>query len=162
MTRTEFDNEVCWFGDLYDFCVDNNLESYFDDIEQGCSVNDRINEFLEGYVQNNDWRAVRNILDEIDGNWDGEDGWYRVWDWTDFCCLGDYDFDQLKAEVRDDADANDLWDEEEPEEEEADAQASSEPTNFDLYVKKREESKAASDEEENWDDDEYVESVFIA
>lgn len=161
MTRTEFENEVCWFGDLYDFCNDNGLEVYFDDIEQGCSVNDLLNESLEDYVRHNDWLSVRDTLNDIEESWEGEDEWYKVYSWDEFCCLGDYDFDQLKAQVRDAADADGIWDEEEPEEEEVYPQAPPAPTSFDLYVKKREESKAASDDEENWDDDEYVESVFI-
>ena len=105
MTRNEFVTDVTTFWELRDFCEENNMYTYFDEIYDSDYLDELLNDRLrEGFWD--DWRTAKSDLDDIPEGYD----YYRDGLTYD-------DFDDLKADVLSEADDLDLWDEDEPDEE---------------------------------------------
>lgn len=111
MTREEFLENVTTFGELKDFCYDQDcdlLEDVYD--EEG--RDDYIDEDLVELARDSSWEEMRDYLDNIPTGYE----WYRNYDgWEG---LDDYDFDQYKRDVLEWMDDNGFWEEEEEDEEE--------------------------------------------
>lgn len=103
MTRQEFIDEVNSFGDLIDFCNDNDCYEcenvYYQD-----SFDDYINDCLSDWARNDGWRDLRDRLNDIPTGYD----WYDI---ENLCGLDDDDFDDYKDDVLSWADDHDVWDE---------------------------------------------------
>lgn len=117
MTRSEFLSDVRDFWDLRDFCCDAD-SYYFDDIFEEGAKDEYVNEYLSNLGRNPDWKDVKDYLNDVP---DRESEWYRLDDYAGFMALNDHDFINMKNEVMEWAEDNDIFDEEpEPEEEEDD------------------------------------------
>lgn len=110
MTRTEFEENVVSFGDLVDFCYDNNLE-VMEDVISDDQLDDDVNEDLQ--YHNGSWQDLRDRLDEIPQGYD----WYRRDGFLDFCPLDDYDFERYREDVIRAAEDEGVFEDEEEEEE---------------------------------------------
>lgn len=113
MTRQEFIDEVCDWGDLIDFCRDNHADDFVEDIYDEASRNDYINEGLVDWAREYTWDELYSILDRIPTGYE-----YYKYDYGDWEGLGDGDFDDLKQEVDDYCLRNGIFDDEEEDEEE--------------------------------------------
>lgn len=94
MTLDEFDEEICDFGDLKDWCYEHGCE-YCDDI---CSEDDmhyQINECLVDWAREYTWEELYRILDNIPTG----ENWYRLCDDGDWTYAECY-FDDYKEDVR--------------------------------------------------------------
>lgn len=117
MTKSEFLSDVRDFWDLRDFCYDAD-SSYFDDIFDEGAKDDFVNEYLSNLGRSLDWKDIRDYLNDVP---DRESEWYHLDDYAGFMALNDDDFVNMKNEVMEWAEDNDIFDEEpEPEEEEDD------------------------------------------
>ena len=114
MTRQEFVDEVNSWGDLIDFCNENNLD-FTEDIYDEESRDNDIDEMLVDWARENNWQELYNILDRIQTGYE-----YYRYDYGDWEGLGDADFDDLKEEVEEYCVRNGYFDEEEEPEEEPD------------------------------------------
>lgn len=122
MTRREFLEDVTDFYDLRDFCWRNDcyvMDDY--DVIDDEQKDDRIHEWLR--ETDEDWSTIRDILDDVPTGYD----FYRCDGWVTFYPCDDSDFDDVKSEVLEWADDNDVFedsdeedDDEEIEEETAD------------------------------------------
>ena len=113
MTRQEFIDEVCDWGDLIDFCRDNHADDLVEDIYDEASRDDYINEGLVDLAREYTWDELYSILDRIPTGYE-----YYKYDYGDWEGLGDGDFDDLKQEVDDYCLRNGIFDDEEEDEEE--------------------------------------------
>ena len=111
MTRQEFIDNVDRWWQLVDFCNDYDLYSC-EDIYDYDQMNDYVDEKLYDLAREESWTAVRDILAEIDTNYD----YYRIGGIDDIEGMTEgSDFDDYKDAVLEEADANETWDEEEEE-----------------------------------------------
>lgn len=112
MTRKEFLEDVNDMDDLICFCNDNDL-STLEYVYDSDSFDSYINDCLYDKVRNNgdSWVDVKDWLNDIPDGYDYYDTEY------DFEGIGDYEFDDYKTRVLDDADYYDVWEDEEDDEE---------------------------------------------
>lgn len=113
MTRQEFLDEVCTWGDLIDFCRDNRMDDFVEDIYDEEARNDYINECLVDWARDNTWDELYSILDRIPTGYE-----YYRYDYGDWDGLTDDDFYDDKQEVEEYAVANGVFDTDEEDEEE--------------------------------------------
>ena len=110
MTREEFLDGIYNLGRLYDFCTDNDLYEYLEDLYTEESYNQYINEDLSD--NSDSWQDVRDWLYNLP---DGYDFYYKN-DWGEWIGIdGDNDgdfFEDLKRDVYDACCDNDFFDEE--------------------------------------------------
>ena len=94
MTLDEFDEEICDFGDLKDWCSEHECE-ICDDIYSEDDMNYQINENLVEWAREYTWEELYRILDSIPTG----ENWYR---WSDYAewVYADSDFDDYKEDVR--------------------------------------------------------------
>lgn len=116
MTREEFIREVDCMSELKDFCYEYCLDTC-DDIVDEDYVHEYINECLVDWARNDNWTDLRDRLNEL-----SDEMGYTWYKWDDY--YGRYepfdedDFDDYKDEVLRCADEHgDIWEEEEPEDE---------------------------------------------
>ena len=145
MTKSEFLSDVRDFWDLRDFCCDAD-SYYFDDIFEEGAKDDYVNEYLSSLGGRPDWRDVKDYLNDVP---DGESEWYRLDDYSGFVALDCDDFSNMKNEVMEWAEDNDIFDEE-PEsegEEDDDYEVEDEPisTKYLFAVCKKESSDEPSE-----------------
>ena len=114
MTRTQFEEEVNSFGDLLDFCNDNNIWD-MEDVLSRESMDEYVWDEIRDFPGS--WDDLRDRLNEIDDNYD----WYRRDGLLDYAALDEYDFDRYKSDILERADDEGLFDEEPEEEEEEQA-----------------------------------------
>ncbi len=108
MTRNEFLEDVTSFGDLKDFCYNedcNLLEDVYD--EEG--RDDYINECLMDWARDDTWQELYDRLNGIPTGYN----WYRYDEYGDWCGLDDEDFEEYKNDVLEWADDNGVWDDDE-------------------------------------------------
>lgn len=114
MTREEFLNEICSWGDLVNFCYDNGC-SLCDDIYDEEGRDDILNEELVSLAENaDDWRELLDILENIPTDFEYYTREYNC----DFSSLDDEDFESRKRDVLAWADSDGIWDDEEEDEDE--------------------------------------------
>jgi len=102
-----------WY-DLAEFCDDMGC-SYFENLYDGDQVESYIDEVLSDKARHDSWRDVRDWLNSMPDNCNGD--YYRLDDYGEFVEMDDYDFRELCDEIISYADERDLWEEEEVEEE---------------------------------------------
>lgn len=118
MTRDEFiENVTCW-SDLIDFCNDEGYERPVEDIIDADLRDERINDDLYQYVRENDWTETLNWLRRNEDQ-NGYD-WYRI-EYGEYVGLDDDEFENYKADVFEDVDRDNGWDDEDDEEEVSEA-----------------------------------------
>lgn len=112
MTRQEFIDTICNFGELLDFCRDENLEDSLDwyyDIYDCYEVRDKIEEDITDALHSNYWYNIRDMLNEIPsvGNW------FMRQDTLVYENLDSLDaLDEYKNDVLRYMDRHEMWDEE--------------------------------------------------
>lgn len=112
MTRQEFIDDIEDFDDLIEVCSDYGC-SVCDDVYDSDQCDDWIDEHTEEWVENENWRDLRDMLTSIPTGYD----YYRVDGYDNIYGLGDEDFENYKAEVLEWVDGNALWDDDGEEEE---------------------------------------------
>lgn len=112
MTRNEFIENVTEFYDLRDFCFENDMYGIADELYDS----DYLDELLNDRLRNNYWDDWQSALSDLSGIDTGYD-WYREDGYGNFDGLDSSDFDDLKQEVLEIGDRDELWDEEDDEDE---------------------------------------------
>ena len=119
MTRQEFIDDVTTWGELLNFCSDEDCD-LCEDIVDWDYVDDYVNDSLVDWARDNDWRSLLGILNNVDDN-SGYD-YYRYDDYEYVPVDDDRNlFEEYKDSVLEWMDDNDYWpdgDEDEEEEEE--------------------------------------------
>lgn len=114
MTRQEFIEGVTTWGELLDFCYDND-SNICEDIVSSDTMDDEIENDLREEVGNRSWRDIRVLLCDIDTDYD----FFRKDGILDYYPLDNHgDFDEYKDTVLDWMDDNGYWDDDEDDEEE--------------------------------------------
>lgn len=111
MNRSTFIDDVNDFYDLSQFCEEAGCY-LLEDIYSEDARNEMIDESLVDLARNNSWQDLYNILDRYRDN-----SGYDFYEYDDY--YDEYrpaDFDYWKGEVRDWADENDAWEDDEEEE----------------------------------------------
>lgn len=112
MTRQEFIEEVCDFNSLKQFCYDEGCD-FMDDIIEEYELSDVIDEDIVSAVRTRGWEDIRDMLCDIDECYP----YYRINGELDYEALTDSDIDDLREEILSWADANDIFDEDDADEE---------------------------------------------
>ena len=117
MTRQEFIDDVTTWGELLNFCANEDCDLCEDIVDPGY-VDEYVNDSLVDWACNNDWRSLLGILNNVDDN-SGYD-YYRYDDYEYVPVDDDRDlFEEYKDSVLEWMDDNDYWpDGDEDEEEE--------------------------------------------
>lgn len=110
MTRAEFYENVTTWGDLKDFCFDENCD-ICNDIYDEEGRDDYINGCLMGWARNDSWTELLSRLEDIPTGYD----YYRYDDYGDWAGLDDGDFYEIRDEVAEWMDDNGYWDDDEEE-----------------------------------------------
>lgn len=112
MTRQEFIEGVTAWGELLDFCYDND-SSICEDIVSYDTMDEEVESDLRDEVGDRSWRDIRDLLCGIDTDYD----YYRRDGSFNYYPLDNNgDFDEYKDEVLEWMDDNGYWDEEAEEE----------------------------------------------
>lgn len=112
MTRQEFIEEVCDFNSLKQFCYDEDCDC-MDDIIEEYELSDVIDEDIVSAVRTRGWETIRDMLCDIDEGYP----YYRINGELDYEALTDSDIDDLREEILSWANANDIFDEDDADEE---------------------------------------------
>ena len=100
MTREQFEEEICDFGDLKEWCWEHDC-SICENIYDEDSMDDWVNECLVDWARDHTWRELYRILEELPTG----ESWYYMNDWGDweYC---ECNFNEWKDEVLAWADEN--------------------------------------------------------
>ena len=135
MTRSEFLENVTTFGELIDVCNDAEVWHIYEDedILTADEYDSRVREDISSRWDSMQWSEIGEFLSELP---DCVGGIYYI----GIACLeyrvaGEDDFDRLKQTVLEHFDADDLWDEEEPEEEVSSEEIEAMLLSVEAYVK---------------------------
>lgn len=110
MTRTDFIDDVTTTYDLIDFCVENDITDFINDIVDDDEKDSRIDEYLrENAGGRDDWREVYDILDDVPTGYE----YYRYNGVDDIRSFDSYDFEALKDEVLQYCNTHDIFEEDE-------------------------------------------------
>lgn len=115
MTLREFDEDITVFYELKDFCEregSSYLDEYFDELDT--EVNNDLYELIR--YNEYDWEDVRDSLSNIGTGYD----FYRRDGSFDYLGCDDEDFDNLKADVREWAIENGIFDDDDEDDEDED------------------------------------------
>ena len=115
MTRTEFNENVSWFGELSEICSEYGCD-IMDDVYSPDAMDEAICESIREASTRRPWYDIKDLLSGID--YDGDDVYYRrdgEWDWV---YLSDDDFYEYRDSVEQWMEENDYFDPEDDEEEE--------------------------------------------
>ena len=113
MTRQEFIEGVTTWGELLDFCYDND-SNVCEDIVSYDTMDEEVESDLRDEVGDRSWRDIRDLLCSIDTDYD----YYRRNGSFDYYPLDNNgDFDEYKDEVLEWMDNNDYWGDEDVEDE---------------------------------------------
>ena len=112
MTREEFLDNVNDWDELLDFCYDNDIYTC-EDIHTDAQKDEYIEDNLVEWARTNTWKELYNILDDIPD----EGSWYVINDYGDIWEATDDDFEDYKQRTLEKCDDGELFDEEEPYEE---------------------------------------------
>lgn len=119
MTREEFEG-IENLSELLDFCRNYDCDIY-DEIFDDDGYHDCIDEEINNMVQHDSWEQIRDYLDELPYGYD----YYRQTEFDGWEGIDEYsDFDNIKNEVRDWAEEEEIFDEEDEQE---DGQENDEP-----------------------------------
>lgn len=113
MTRREFDETICDFSDLKQFCYDHDYD-ILEDVIEDCDLGSFVEEDIRDALQDKYWYTVRDELNDIPTN--GE--WYFRNGELDYSVLDGTDFNNYLGDVRTWAEDNDVFDPDEDEDEE--------------------------------------------
>lgn len=112
MTRSEFLNDVNWFGDLIDFCYEVGC-NYCENIIDYDELDEEIDDYLSENVREKSWKSIKEDLDCIPEGYD-----YYLRRYTmEYEGLTESDFLDYKDDVLDWADSYERFDEEDIEDE---------------------------------------------
>lgn len=114
MTRQEFLDDVTTFDELNSFCIDIGYDLQEDGAYSEEEYDDYIDEEVYETARENDWRYLREWLSNLP---DGYDFYFRD-DWGEWEGRSCREIDDLKENVLEYADENDLFDVEDEEVEE--------------------------------------------
>ena len=135
MTREEFEG-IENLSELLDFCRNYDCDIY-EEIFDDDGYHDCIDEEINDMVQHDSWEQIRDYLDELPYGYD----YYRQTEFDGWEGIDEYsDFDNIKDEVRNWAEEEEIFDEEDEQE---DGQENDEPC-----------SEVAECEEEEFEPDE--------
>lgn len=110
MTRTDFIDDVTTTYDLIDFCVENDITDFINDIVDDEQKDDSIDEYLrENAGSSDNWHEVYDILDDVPTGYE----YYRYNGVDDIRGFDSYDFEALKDEVLQYCDTHDIFEEDE-------------------------------------------------
>ena len=112
MTREEFLDNVNDWDELLDFCYDNDIYTC-EDIHTDAQKDEYIEDNLVEWARTNTWKELYNILDDIPD----EGSWYVINDYGEIWEATDDDFEDYKQRTLEKCDDDELFDEEEPYEE---------------------------------------------
>lgn len=115
MTRQIFIDTINDWSELIDFCNDNDCDVCVD-IFDGCSMDEEINNAIDGYVRDYDWYNLRDMLNDIPTGYD----YYCQNSSFDWDGMDENDFRNYKDDVITWMDNEGYWDEEEDNYEEED------------------------------------------
>lgn len=147
MRREEYINEINDMSSLYDFLINEELYDYYDGLFDQEGLDDWLNEeFLEDLRYNN-WRDVYSRMSDVPDGYD----WYRV-DGGDVYGIDYDDFENLKQEVLEHCDSNEMWDDEEDEDEDS----------AELYIEESNSPEAQEEEEYQMEDESVMLEMFAS
>lgn len=117
MTRAEFINDITSIWDLVNFCEDNDLEEFVEDIVDDDGRDDRLDEYLrENAGRYDSWSEVLDILYNVPTGFD----FYRYCSSDEIRGCDNDDYEELKNRVLTHCNRYDLFDEDEDEDEDED------------------------------------------
>ena len=168
MTRQYFVDEVCTWSELFDVVNDYDLYEFVEDIVSDDGRNDEINECLVDWAREYSWNELLDTLRSLDN--DGESDWWVRSDYGEWYTTedGDDTFEEKKADILQELDDREVWEDADEESEEIEAEdIELEPeeefeiedgeavdalfvecsTAFKSIVKRSEEEKEAADKE---------------
>ena len=111
MTRQDFIDGVTEWYELLDFCYNEECD-ICEDIVSNDTMCEEIDEDLAEVVRGRSWRDVRDMLNDIDTDYD----YYRRGGGLSYIPMDDSDFDDYKDDVIEWMDNGGYWDEEDNEE----------------------------------------------
>lgn len=111
MTRQEFIDNCTYWNELLDICDEYGCR-ICDDLLDGDTRDDRIDEDISEALNNNYWYQIRESLNSIPS---GYDYYIRIGE-LEYRGLDDDDFERYKEDFGDWGDRNGIWDEDEEEE----------------------------------------------
>lgn len=106
MTRDEFIDNIEDFGDLKEFCYENECD-YLDNIYHSDDLDQMVCEDIRDATRGLYWYQIRDelsVIPELD-----DDQYFRADGSFDYVALDDSDFDGYKRRVLNWADNNDVW-----------------------------------------------------
>lgn len=112
MTRQDFIDGVTTWGELLDFCYNEDCD-ICEDIVDNDTMSEEIDEELYEVARERSWRDVRDLLNEINTDYD----YYRRDGGLSYIPLDDSDFDDYKDDVIEWMDNNGYWEDDEEDEE---------------------------------------------
>ena len=135
MTRSDFLENATTFGELIDVCNDAEVWHIYEneDILTADEYDTRVKEDISSSWDSMQWREIGDLLSELPD-------YDRCAYYIGIACLeyraaDEDDFDRLKQTVLEHFDADDLWDEEEPEEEVSSEEIEAMLLSIETYVK---------------------------
>lgn len=107
MTKEEFDSQIDGFYELIDFCHDNDMAYFVEDIISEDDISQQIDEDIQNAIRHDMWYDVRDALCRIPGGYD----YYTRNGQLDYSGLDDYDFDRWKEDLKENLINQDFFDE---------------------------------------------------
>lgn len=105
MTRQEFDETICDFSDLKQFCYDHGCD-ITDDVIEDYDLDNFVEEDIRNALEDRYWYDIRHYLNDIPTN--GK--WYVRNGQLEYSVLDETDFSRYLSEVLDWAEMNDVFD----------------------------------------------------
>ncbi len=148
MRREDFINEINDMDDLYGFLCDEELYEFYDDIYDENGLDERLNEMFLEDLRYNNWRDVYSNMSGIPEGF----SWYRIDSYDgEVYGIDETDFQNLKQEVLEHCDDNEMWDEEDEDEEDAE-----------LYIEESKSPEVQEEEEYQMEDESVMLEMFAS
>lgn len=116
MTREEFFEMCTSFGELVDFCNEEDLDELIEDVYSDGALDDYLNDYYYERMSNgSSWYEIRDEMNDVPTGYD----WYIMdYNYGEIIGCGDCEFEDLQNRIVERMDEDELWDEPEPESEE--------------------------------------------